>query len=52
MLRIMDDLKASGAKDAEPTGMFGVGSLQDARPETEADQVPRESSRLPTTSRN
>jgi DNA-binding transcriptional LysR family regulator len=25
MLRIMDDLKASGAKDAEPTGVFRVG---------------------------
>jgi DNA-binding transcriptional LysR family regulator len=25
MLRIMDDLKASGAKDAEPTGIFRVG---------------------------
>jgi DNA-binding transcriptional LysR family regulator len=25
MLRIMDDLKASGAKDAEPSGLFRVG---------------------------
>ena len=25
MLRIMDDLKASGAKDAEPTGIFRIG---------------------------
>jgi DNA-binding transcriptional LysR family regulator len=25
MLRIMDDLKATGAKDAEPTGIFRVG---------------------------
>src|SRR5206468_10026554 len=25
MLRIMDDLKASGAKDAEPSGIFRVG---------------------------
>ena len=44
MLRIMDDLKASGAKDAEPSGMFRVGRLQDARDETEADQLPQESS--------
>src|SRR4026207_1058365 len=25
MLRLMDDLKASGAKDAEPSGIFSIG---------------------------
>jgi DNA-binding transcriptional LysR family regulator len=47
MLRIMDDLKASGAKDAEPSGIFRVGlSYMLAQPSLVAS-IQRLTSRFP-----
>ena len=47
MLRIMDDLKASGAKDAEPSGTFRVGlSFMLAQPSLVAS-IQRLTSRFP-----